>query len=171
MRSGLKHLWWLRVFTVALAGVLVLPVCATTLTGRVVKVSDGDTITVLDRTNTQHKVRLAGIDAPEKKQPFGNVSRLSLAQLVAGKQVRVESDETDRYGRAVGVVFAAGLDVNRQQIERGLAWWYRAYAREQTPANQMAYSRAEDKAREAHLGLWIDPGPMAPWDWRRARRP
>lgn len=140
------------------------------LRGRVVKVADGDTITVLDASLSQHKVRLAGIDAPEKAQPFGNVSRLSLASQVAGKEVRVHTDKVDRYGRSVGVVFVGGTDVNRAQLERGVAWWYRGYAREQSPADRVAYSRAEEGAREARRGLWADKRPVAPWDWRRAGR-
>ena len=140
------------------------------LWGRVVKVADGDTITVLDASLGQHKVRLAGIDAPEKAQPFGNVSRLSLASQVAGKEVRVHTGKVDRYGRSVGVVFVGGTDVNRAQLERGVAWWYRGYAREQSPADRVAYSRAEEGAREARRGLWADKHPVAPWDWRRAGR-
>ena len=143
---------------------------AEVIAGRVVKVADGDTITVLDLANTLHKIRLAGIDAPEKKQAFGNASRLSLAQLVAGQAVRVETDKVDRYGRSVGVVLVSGVDVNRTQLERGMAWWYRAYAREQSPADQAAYSRAEDDARSARRGLWVDKEPIAPWDWRRSAR-
>ena len=85
---------------------------ALTIEGRVVGVADGDTITVLDNTNTQHKIRLAGIDAPEKKQPFGNVSKKSLSDLVYGKQVSVDYNKQDRYGRTVGKVMAEGVDAN-----------------------------------------------------------
>ncbi|MBS0454449.1 MAG: thermonuclease family protein [Proteobacteria bacterium] len=168
MKKALKCLGVLALC--AASQLAVLPAHAEVIAGRVVKVADGDTITVLDSANTPHKIRLAGIDAPEKKQAFGNASRLSLAQLVAGQSVRVETDKIDRYGRSVGVVFASGVDVNRTQLERGMAWWYRAYAREQSPANQAAYSLAEDDARSARRGLWVEKEPIAPWDWRRSAR-
>jgi endonuclease YncB( thermonuclease family) len=143
---------------------------AEVLVGRVVKVADGDTITVLDDANFQRKIRLAGIDAPERNQPFGNVSRLSLSQLVAGKTVRVEINKTDRYGRAVGSVWAGDLDVNRRQVERGMAWWYQAYAHEQSPTDRIAYAQAQDAARKGRYGLWVDKNPIPPWDWRHATR-
>lgn len=143
---------------------------AEVIVGRVVKVTDGDTITVLDASNTQHKIRLAGIDAPEKKQPFGRVSQESLAEMVAGKSVSVETDKLDRYARAIGVVMVGGVDVNREQVERGLAWWYRAYAREQSLAERIAYARAEEAARRAQRGVWSVTDAIAPWDWRQAVR-
>lgn len=168
MREALKYLG----AAVIAVGLQFATLCANAdaIAGRVVKVADGDTITVLDAANRQHKIRLAGIDAPEKKQAFGNVSRLSLEQLVAGKAVRVETDKIDRYGRAVGVVLVGGLDANRAQLERGMAWWYRDYAREQSPADQLTYSRAENSARAARRGLWTEKEPVAPWDWRRSAR-
>jgi endonuclease YncB( thermonuclease family) len=86
------------------------------ITGRVVGIADGDTITVLDNTNTQHKIRLAGIDAPEKKQAFGAVSKKSLSDLVYGKQMDVDWQKHDQYGRFVGKVLSGGLDVNLKQI-------------------------------------------------------
>lgn len=92
------------------------------LSGRVVGIADGDTITVLDNTNTQHKIRLAGIDAPEKKQPFGNNSKKMLSSLVFGKTVDVDWDKRDRYGRLVGKVIIDGVDANLEQIKYGLAW-------------------------------------------------
>lgn len=159
-----------HLITAALLALAVQTAHSGVLWGRVVKVADGDTITVLDASLTQHKIRLAGIDAPEKAQPFGNISRLSLASQVAGREVRVHADKADRYGRTVGVVFVGGVDINRAQIERGAAWWYRGYAREQSPAERAAYSRAEEGAREARRGLWADAHPVAPWDWRRAGR-
>jgi len=105
-----------------LALCLVFQVQADTLLGKVIKVPDGDTITVLDNTHTQHKIRLAGIDAPEKRQGFGNVSKQSLADMVAGQSVAVEWVKADRYGRKVGKVLLAGLDVNLVQVERGQGW-------------------------------------------------
>ena len=104
------------------------------LTGEVVGVADGDTITVLDADKVQHKVRLTGIDAPEKKQPFGNRSKQSLSDMVFNKIVTVETDKRDRYGRELGKVLAGGKDVNLEQVHAGMAWHYKAYERTQ-PAN------------------------------------
>lgn len=95
------------------------------LNGHVVGVADGDTITVLDITNTQHKIRLAGIDAPEKKQAFGQVSKKSLSDLVFDKQVNIDWTKHDRYGRIVGKVLINGVDANLEQVKRGLAWFYK----------------------------------------------
>ncbi len=96
---------------------------ADTLTGKVVKVADGDSITVLDSTNTQHRIRLQGIDAPEKGQPYGNASRKHLANLVAGKEVTVKWDKRDRYRRIVGLVLVDGHDMNLAQVKTGMAWF------------------------------------------------
>ncbi len=96
---------------------------ADTLTGKVVKVTDGDSITVLDNTNTQHRIRLQGIDAPEIGQPFGNASRKHLATLVAGMLVTMKWDKRDRYGRIVGFVLVDGQDVNLAQVKAGMAWF------------------------------------------------
>ena len=92
------------------------------LEGKVVKVSDGDTITVLDKDNAQHKVRFYGIDAPEKSQPYGKKSRKNLESYVAGKYVKVDTRATDRYGRTVGVVYAGNTNVNEAQVADGYAW-------------------------------------------------
>ena len=139
------------------------------LQGRVVKVVDGDSITILDAHNVQHKIRLSGIDAPEKAQPYGEVSRRSLAEIVAGKDVVVETTKKDRYGRVVGKVLVDGQDANLLQIERGLAWFYREYQNEQSPDGLMAYEAAELSAKKLGTGLWNDSNPMPPWEWRRSR--
>jgi len=152
---------------VALALFYLLPAGAEELTGKVVRVADGDTITVLGTGNKQHKIRLMGIDAPEKGQPFGSKSRESLASMVASRTVSVHWHKRDRYGRLVGQVFAAGRDVGLVQIERGLAWHYKDYEREQRPEDAQAYAHAEIEAKAARRGLWADPGPVPPWDWRR----
>ena len=155
---------------------------AATLTGKVVKVADGDTITILVGTE-QHRVRLQGIDAPERKQPFGKASGRSLSALVAGKQVRVEYDKRDRYGRIIGVVwvrspdarcdaepFPMTLDAGLYQLTAGLAWWYRYYAKEQPPEQRGQYEFAEVEAKAKGVGLWREPEPVAPWEWRRQKR-
>lgn len=137
------------------------------ITGRVVGVADGDTVTVLDQSKTQHKIRLAGIDAPEKAQAFGQRSKESLSALVFGKEVTVDTDKRDRYGRLVGKILVEGADANLEQIRRGMAWYYKAYAREQSAKDREAYEGAELAARGADRGLWYDADPVAPWEFRR----
>ena len=149
---------------------LALTATADTITGRVVGVADGDTVTVLDAQHVQHKIRLAGIDAPEKSQPFGNRSKQSLSDLAFDKAVVVETDKRDRYGREVGKVLVNGRDVNLIQVERGMAWHYKAYASEQSVNDQRLYEAAEIAAKVARRGLWRDPEPMAPWEFRKAQR-
>lgn len=140
-----------------------------TIEGRVIGVADGDTITVLDDAHTQHKIRLAGIDAPEKKQPFGQRSKESLSELVYSKTVTVETDKRDRYGREVGKVLVNGLDANLEQVKRGMAWHYKAYEREQSATDRQVYADAEKEASAARHGLWADGDPVPPWEFRHKR--
>ena len=135
------------------------------LRGRVVRVSDGDTVSVLDPQNRQHKVRLFGIDTPEHDQPHGDASRRALATLVEGKAVGVVIVETDDYGRTVGTVYRGDNNINLAMVAAGNAWWYRFYA-----PYEHSLQAAEDSAREQGLGLWRDARPIPPWDWRRGRR-
>lgn len=137
-----------------------------TLSGRVVGVADGDTITVLDASDEQHKIRLAGIDAPEKSQAYGQVAKQSLSELVYGQQADIETSKRDRYGRKIGKVRVGGTDANLEQIRRGLAWHYKDYELEQPPLDRATYAEAEIEARSASRGLWGDPAPVAPWEWR-----
>lgn len=139
------------------------------LTGRVVGVADGDTITVLDDSNTQHKIRLGGIDAPEKKQAFGNVSKKSLSDLVFNKSVDVEWYKEDRYGRKVGKVMFDAEDVNLEQIKRGMAWFYKKYKGELAQEDRIMYERAQQEAETNQLGLWNDKYPIPPWEFRKTR--
>ncbi len=143
---------------------------AATITGRVVGVSDGDTITVLDTSRTQHKIRLAGIDAPESKQAFGTRSKQHLSGSVYNRQVTVEWDKHDRYGRTVGVVLVDGHDANLEQVRAGMAWWYRHYAKDQRPEDRQLYDAAETEARAAKRGLWADANPVPPWEWRHTKK-
>jgi endonuclease YncB( thermonuclease family) len=138
--------------------------------GMVVSVADGDTITVLDEQQKQHKVRLAGIDAPEKKQAYGTRSKVSLSALVYGRFVTVESAKSDRYGRQVGKVLVSGKDANLEQVQKGMAWHYKAYEREQSPVDREAYSRAEELAKAGRVGLWRDTEPQPPWEFRKAAK-
>ncbi len=130
----------------------------------------GDSITVLESTNTQHRIRLQGIDAPERKQAFGNASRKHLASLVAGKEVTVKWAKRDRYRRIVGFVIVDGQDVNLEQVKAGMAWFYRYYQKELSLENRKLYAQAEDQARSNKMGLWRDKHPMPPWEWRRLNR-
>ena len=121
------------------------------LSGRVVKVTDGDTITILDANQTQHKVRLYGIDTPEYKQPYSRVATKTLAGLVEGEGVGVDVQDTDRYGRTVGVVYKGNVNVNLQMVKSGYAWWYKRYA----PLSD-ELREAEQRARAEGLGLWAE---------------
>ena len=156
---------------VSIVLLLALPLAqADTLTGRVVRVTDGDTIVVLDASKIQHKIRLQGIDAPERSQAFGTKSKENLSNLVAGKSVLVDYSKYDRYQRILGKVLVNGEDVNLEQVEAGMAWHYKKYQREQSPSDRIKYSDAELEARRRNLGLWRDPNPIPPWDYRRAER-
>ena len=161
------HGWSL--LPVALALLFTFAVNAETITGQVVGVTDGDTITVLDADKIQHKIRLAGIDAPEKKQAFGNRSKESLSDMVFDKTVNVETEKRDRYGRQIGKVLVNGQDVNLVQVERGMAWFYRQYQREQSPNDRRLYEAAEDAAKAGKRGLWRDTEPVPPWDFRHGK--
>ncbi len=150
--------------------------CAAEFTGKVVDVTDGDTITVLDGSRKQHKIRLFGIDAPESRQPFGQAAKKHLSDLVSGKDVRVLRKKQDRYGFIVGKVMLqpAGCptcqhtqDAGLTQLEAGLAWWYREFRREQTLEEQGYYEYAEFDAKAQRRGLWAAPDPVAPWEWRK----
>lgn len=138
---------------------------ADTLVGKTVGISDGDTITVLvDRREV--KVRVAGIDAPEKKQAFGQRSKESLSECAFGKSVSVDWNKKDRYGRIIGKVTSDGVDCGLRQIEIGIAWHYKAYAKEQSSTDLAAYADAESQAMDRKIGLWSDPRPIPPWIFR-----
>ena len=142
-------------------------VSAGELVGRVVGVADGDTITILDSSNTQHKIRLSGIDAPEKRQPFGGASKKSLSDMVYGKTVTVDYKKHERYQHVVGKVMVNGVDVNLQQLQRGMAWFFKHYQNEQSSQDQLDYSRAQEIAEKRRLGLWAGKEPTPPWEFRR----
>lgn len=140
---------------------------AATLVGQVVGVTDGDTITLLDASQVQYKIRLSGIDAPEKKQAFGNASKKSLSDLVYGKVVSVNWDKQDRYGRTVGKVLVNGTDANLAQIKNGYAWFYKKYQNELVLQDRLDYLHAQEAAELGRLGLWSDEQPTPPWDFRK----
>jgi endonuclease YncB( thermonuclease family) len=137
---------------------------AAELLGKVVSIQDGDTLNVLvDRK--QVRVHLVDIDAPEKKQAFGNRSRQSLAELCAGKQARVLDQGQDRYSRTLGRVYCSGMDANAEQVRRGMAWVFERYAPRDSP-----YHALQSEARQSKRGLWADQRAMPPWEWRASTR-
>ena len=144
--------------------VMSLALNAQTLQGKVVRVADGDTITILDATNTQNKVRLNKIDAPEKSQAFGEVSRKHLASMVAGNVVNVDWEKKDKYGRILGDISIGTTNVNLRMVQDGLAWHFKAF--DNTPA----YAQAENEARAKKIGLWKDANPIPPWEFRKAKK-
>jgi micrococcal nuclease len=134
------------------------------LTGEVVAIADGDTLTILDGSKTQHKIRLAGIDAPEKGQAFGTKARENLAAKVFRRNVRVEVIDVDRYRREVGRIYLADRFINMEMVRDGFAWRYVQYDKPRE------FTAAEADAREHRRGLWADPNPIPPWEWRKAKR-
>jgi endonuclease YncB( thermonuclease family) len=135
-----------------------------TLVGQVMKIADGDTLTVLDQSRVQHKIRLAGIDAPERTQAFGTQARNALASAVFRQTVRVEVTDTDRYGREVGRVYCAGHFVNADLVRAGFAWRYTQWDK------TGEFAPLEADARRHRRGLWADSHPIPPWEFRKAKR-
>lgn len=143
---------------------------AEAIEGLIVGVADGDTVTLLTPEKIQVKIRVQGIDAPERSQAFGNVSRQAMAKVVFQKNVNAQCSSTDRYGRKICVIYANGVDAGLQLINQGLAWHYKQYANEQSPRDRAGYAYAEENARAQRVGLWSEPNPMAPWDFRKSKR-
>ena len=149
--------------------------------GKVTRVADGDTVTVKTDNGATHKIRLHAVDAPELSQAGGEQSRRWLNQLVANENVKVVVSNTDRYKRHVAKLVLPGqpcevalcegdVDVNLAAIEAGHAWWYREFARTQTPTDRALYEQAEQQARANRMGLWQGLNPQAPWQWRSDQR-
>lgn len=133
------------------------------IAGKVVGVSDGDTITLLSADKEQFKIRLFGIDAPESNQAFGSKAKQFTSEQCFGKSVTVQEEGKDRYGRTIGVVLLpGGTNLNLSILRNGYAWWYRDYAK-----NEKEYQAAETEAREAKRGLWAEKNPVPPWDFRK----
>jgi endonuclease YncB( thermonuclease family) len=160
----------------ALAAFLALLLASTALgqeaviRGRCVGVHDGDSITLLSPEYTQIKIRVAFLDAPELGQPFGNNAKQAMSALVFGKDIAVYPHTIDRYGRTVAVVYVDGIDAGLELLRQGLAWVYSRYVVEASPDIQASYQQAETDAREQRRGLWSDPGPVAPWEFRRVAK-
>ena len=136
---------------------------------KVVKITDGDTVNVIDQLNKNHKIRLGGIDAPEKKQAFGQKSKQNLSTMVAGQFIEVEFNKRDKYGRILGKLLKDGQDINLKQVTQGFAWHYKHYQNEQSSLDRALYAAAETDARKKRIGLWSVPA-IAPWEYRRATR-
>jgi endonuclease YncB( thermonuclease family) len=134
---------------------------AETISGRVVTVVDGDTLTVLDAAKQRHRVQLAGIDAPEPGQPFYTRAARSLAAICYKKPASLETERKDASGPVVAKVKCAGVDANGEQVRRGMAWTSKAYS----PIGSALYEQ-EAYARLRQLGLWSRPEPVPPWEWR-----
>lgn len=133
--------------------------------GKVVKIADGDTFTLLlVHDNFKVRVRLVSIDSPEKKQPFSKRAKQFLSQLIFGKKVNVYYHKKDRYGRVLGEVYVGNINVNEAMLKAGYAWHFKKYSKDKHLAV------LEDQARKQKRGLWADPNPIAPWDWRKRKR-
>jgi len=143
-----------------LSCLLLLPSLLYACDGKVVSVTDGDTIKVL-KDGKQVKIRLAAIDCPEKGQPYGNAAKKFTANMVAGKVVKIWPTDTDRYGRIVAFIFVGNKNLNKELLSAGLAWHYKKYSRDPELA------KLEFDARSKKIGLWSEPDPVAPWEWRR----
>jgi len=143
----------------------VTPIYATDFTGRVISVLDGDTIEVLHNRHPE-RIRLQGIDCPERGQAFGTKAKQATSALVFGKEVTVKDHGRDRFGRTIGtVVMPEGTNVNHDLLKTGMCWWYRKYA-----PGDSNLERLEKDAREGKKGLWADPQPVPPWEWRKRSR-
>lgn len=156
------------IILVLISMITTINLSAEVLVGKVVRVSDGDTFTILLANHKQVRVRMYGIDAPEIKggQPYSQASRACLSEMIAGKMVEVYVHEYDRYGRALGTVSTKDIrDVNLEMLLAGMAWHYSYF--DSTPD----YRNAERRAKRIRIGLWNDPHPINPYNWRKGERP
>lgn len=157
-----RHVLFLPCLVVSICAFALAQTPATPLEGKVVSITDGDTLVLLVGT-TQHKIRLEGIDAPESNQAFGTKAKEALAERVFGKEVKVEWKSRDKYQRILGHIYLGDRWINRELVEEGFAWHFLRY--NQDPA----LAKAEKSARAAKKGLWSDPSPVAPWDFRSGK--
>src|SRR5215831_2096943 len=142
-----------------------LSVFAEQIVGQVVGILDGDIIEVLHNNNRRERIRLNGIDCPEKGQAYGKKAKQTVSQLVFGKNVTLRTHGLDRYGRTIADVFLAdGINVNHELVKEGWCWWYQKYAPE-----DVILAELQRRARRSGLGLWADPDPVPPWEWRKEK--
>ena len=135
--------------------------------GRVVGVSDGDTIKVLTEDKRLVKIRLYGIDCPEKRQAFGKRAKWFCSDLVFGREVEVEPIAQDRWGRTIALIYRGSLCLNEEMVASGYAWVFAKYCKKTICQK---WYRLQKEARKARIGLWKDPRPVSPWVWRKAKR-
>jgi micrococcal nuclease len=145
---------------------LISPLTAHAWMAKVVSVTDGDTIKVFNAEQGQVKIRLYGIDTPEKGQPYGKAAGKHLASLIAGARVEVESVTKDRYGRTVGIVWDSEANINQEMVRSGYAWVYQKYCDRPFCDYWLAL---EKEAKTGKIGLWQEPKPVPPWEWRRGK--
>jgi micrococcal nuclease len=137
--------------------------------GRIVRVTDGDTVTLLSSDNTQIKLRLAGTDAPESRMPYGQASRVHLAGLVLNKEVVAVTQKQDHYGRNVATLFIGTKDINLSMVQADMAWHYKQFESVLDKSIARKHAQSEQTARFEQQGLWQQPNQQAPWDWRKNR--
>jgi micrococcal nuclease len=131
------------------------------ISGKVVGIADGDTFTLLTEDKSQKKIRLYGIDCPEKRQPFGSVAKQKLSELIFGKQVQVEFRTYDRWRRIVGIVFCNDQNINEAMISTGMAWHFTRYD------DNPRWITLQERTKKKRIGLWSDDSPTPPWEWRK----
>lgn len=153
----------LAISLLALSGLVLADDPAMPFVGRVIKIADGDTITILVG-KTQYRIRLGGLDAPEKKQPFGTQAKKALADKIFGEDVKIVWKKRDLYNRIVGDIYLDDRWINKEMIQEGWAWHYRQYSKDPDLA------KAEQDARNAKRGLWIDANPIPPWEFRKKKK-
>jgi endonuclease YncB( thermonuclease family) len=144
---------------------LLLLILGATIEAKTVSVESGDSLLVSDAGGQQIQIRLNGIDAPDEKQPYAKEAKEALAKLVQDQPLKIETSGEDRYKRTIGVVTVGETNINQKLVRDGMAWWFRRYA-----PDDKTLEAAEKEAREAKRGLWADPSPVAPWDFRQQER-
>lgn len=156
----------MKILTLIFAVLFLTGAAFADFTGKVIGVSDGDTLKVLRDGTNSVRVRLSGIDCPEKKQAFGQRAKQAASDLACGKAVTVREVGIDRYGRTIGeIMLGDGRSLNHELVRTGFAWWYRQYS-----PNDAELAALENQARTAKVGLWVDPNPLPPWDYRKEQK-
>ncbi len=152
-----------------------------TLHGKVIKVADGDTITLKDNHGTTHRIRLLGVDAPELQQAHGQAAKKWLSELILDNSIQVQVVDQDRYERLIGKLKTTpstcqkteceySVDLNLQLVQLGHAWWYSNYKKNQPKTDHTLYEQAQTFAQNNKLGLWEKPNPVPPWQWRKNKQ-
>ena len=155
----------MRFFCTITVFLMVLNCYAQRITGKVIRVSDGDSFTLLTDNNHEVRIRLYGIDCPEKEQPYSKAAKEFTGNILKVGAVEVEQKDIDRYNRIVGIVIVAdSINLNEQLLKKGFAWHYQYYD------NNPMWTAYERIARESKQGLWKEPNPISPWQWRKGVR-